>query len=124
MGVRKPEWVLICAVLLSTPMIPGILNGDIGASNALLRFLGALLLCWAAGWVLSVVVDRYAESARRAEILSTLESAIQQRDQASRTDGTTPNQPDGSGVGMPDRVNGGFGSGQTDGAPWRGDRSG
>jgi len=83
MGVRRPEWVLAAAVLVSSPMIPGLLDGGIAVSTVLLRFLGALVLCWVGGWALTLVIERYAESARRAEIVSTIEAAIQQRANAN-----------------------------------------
>jgi len=75
MAVRRPELVLAAAVALCLPMVPGILNGGIGAMTALIRFLIALLACWVAGAVLSKVLTRYNEESRRAEIVRTIEAA-------------------------------------------------
>ncbi len=75
MAVRRPELVLAAAVALCLPMVPGILNGGIGAMTALVRFLIALLACWVAGALLSKVLTRYNEESRRAEIVRTIEAA-------------------------------------------------
>jgi acyl-CoA synthetase (AMP-forming)/AMP-acid ligase II len=77
MRVKRPELVLAAAVALSLPMVPGILDGGIGAMTALTRFLMALLACWAAGAVLSTVLTRYNEDSRRAEIVRAIEAAQQ-----------------------------------------------
>ncbi len=101
MRVRRPELVIVGAILLSTPMIPGILSGDIGSSSILLRFLGALLVCWAAGSLLTMVVDRYAEAARRAEVMAMFESAHAQGEGA-RAPYTERTRPDYQGGGHVD----------------------
>lgn len=75
MGVKRPELVLAGAVLVSLPMVPDILHGDISPAAALVRFIGAILVCWVAGAVLSNVFGRYGEQARRAEIEAMIEEA-------------------------------------------------
>jgi len=75
MRVRRPELVLAGAVMLSLPMVPGILDGAVGATTALVRFLVAVLVCWVAGAVLTSLLDRYSEQSRRAEIVRTIEAA-------------------------------------------------
>lgn len=75
MGVRRPDLVLVGAVVLSIPLIPGIISGAVSPFTALIRFLGAILLCWVATWVVGRVLDRYYETARRAEIIASLQVA-------------------------------------------------
>jgi len=77
MSVRRPGLVVAVAILLSLPMAPGILDGAISGTTALLRFLVALLLCWAGAALVGSVVRRYNEQARRAEVIRMLESARQ-----------------------------------------------
>ncbi|MCL4423528.1 MAG: hypothetical protein M1115_10285 [Actinobacteria bacterium] len=57
--IRRPELVLAAAVAISMPMLPGILSGSISTAAALLRFLIALLGCWAAGAMVVSVLERY-----------------------------------------------------------------
>jgi len=78
------------AVLLSLPMVPGILDGGIASSTALTRFLGALLLCWVGGAVVTGVIDRYADSARRQEIARTLTPGRQGTESTSIVDPIAP----------------------------------
>ncbi len=73
--MKRPELVLAAAVAVCLPMFPGIAHGDIAPSTALVRFLVAVLVCWAAGAVLSAVLARYGEEARRAEIVRLIEQA-------------------------------------------------
>ena len=68
MSVRRPEWVVAGAVLVCSPMLPGVLDGAVGTTTALERFLGALLVCWVAGVLITSVLDRYAESADRRQL--------------------------------------------------------
>ena len=75
MRVRHPELVLAAATALSLPMVPSILDGAISPAAALVRYLAAILLCWAGGAVVAAVVRRYAVASRRTE----LERAIQGR---------------------------------------------
>jgi hypothetical protein len=75
--VRRPELVLAGAVLLCLPMVPGVLNGAVGVTTALVRFLIALLACWAGGAVLTTLLDRYSEQSRRDQIMRAIDSAHQ-----------------------------------------------
>jgi hypothetical protein len=67
-GVRRPEWVVAGAVLVCSPMLPGVLDGAVATTTALERFLGALLVCWIAGALITSVLDRYADSADRRQL--------------------------------------------------------
>jgi hypothetical protein len=67
MGVRRPEWVLAAAVVVCAPMVPDILSGAISTTSALLRLLGAILVCWVLASIVQAVVDRYADAAARRE---------------------------------------------------------
>ena len=67
MGVRRPEWVLAAAVVVCLPMVPDILSGAIGTTAALVRFLGAILVCWVLASIVQAVLDRYADAAARRE---------------------------------------------------------
>jgi hypothetical protein len=88
MKVSRPELVLAAAVAVCLPMVPGILNGAISPMAALIRLLVALLICWAGGAVLTTMLTRYSEQARRAQILRMIERA---REQVS-SDASTPGQ--------------------------------
>jgi hypothetical protein len=78
MKVTRPELVLAGAVLVSLPMVPGILSGGIDPTAALIRFLLALVVCWVAGGVVSSVLSRYSEASRQAEVARLIERAQQQ----------------------------------------------
>ena len=67
MGVRRPEWVLAAAVVVCLPMVPDVLSGGISTTAALVRFLGAILVCWILASVVQAVLDRYADAATRRE---------------------------------------------------------
>ncbi len=68
MRVGRPEIVLAASMLIYAPMVPGILNGSIGATTALERFLLALAICWAGGALLSGIISHYtAGGGRNAE---------------------------------------------------------
>ena len=67
MGVRRPEWVLAAAVVVCLPMVPDILSGGISTTAALVRFLGAILVCWVLASIVQAVLDRYADAATRRE---------------------------------------------------------
>jgi len=73
--VKRPELVLAAAVLISLPMVPNIVHGDISAVSALVRFIAAVLVCWIAGAILTRVLSTYSEQARRAEIEKMIEEA-------------------------------------------------
>lgn len=95
MSVRRPGLVVAVAILMSLPMAPGILDGAISGTTALVRFLVALLLCWAGAALIGSVLRRYNEQARRAELTAMLESARHQAAQANRppADGHPPAPP-------------------------------
>ena len=86
MKVRRPELVLAGAVLLCLPMVPGILDGAVGATTALVRFLIALLACWVGGAVLTSLLDRYSEQSRRDQIVRAVEDAQQAALQRAQAD--------------------------------------
>lgn len=77
MKVEHPGLVLATAILLSLPMAPDILDGAITPTAALVRFLIALLLCWAGGALVGSVLRRYGEESRRAEVARMIEQARQ-----------------------------------------------
>jgi hypothetical protein len=66
-SVRRPELVLAAAVVVSLPMVPGVLNGAIGTTASLVRFLGAIVVCWVLASIVQSVIDRYSDAAARRE---------------------------------------------------------
>ena len=84
--MKRPELVVVGAVGLCLPMVPGILDGAVGTVTALTRFLMALLACWIAGAVLSRVLTRYNEESRRAEIMKAIEAAQRSAGDAAAPD--------------------------------------
>ena len=98
MAVRRPEFVLGGALVVCLPMVPGVLNGSISTTSALVRLLGALLVCWALGSVVQNVIDRYAEAAARREFEVQVARARAQRAEAAqqhadREDAAGPSAP-------------------------------
>jgi len=87
-GVRRPELVLAAAVLICLPMVPGILHGDVSTTTAIIRLIGAILVCWVGGAILSNVLTRYDQQSRRAEISRLIEQA-----QAARAAAEAPDDP-------------------------------
>jgi hypothetical protein len=83
MGVRRPELVLLAALVLSLPMLPSILNGGISLASGFLRFAVAIALCWAAGAVIERVYDTYSRQARQAQIRKAIEQARARFDKAA-----------------------------------------
>jgi len=77
MRVNRPELVLVAAVAVSLPMVPGILSGGIDPTAALVRFLLALVVCWVGGALINSVFTRYTEASQRAEVLRAVEKAQQ-----------------------------------------------
>ncbi|MDA8268393.1 MAG: hypothetical protein M0Z63_10605 [Actinomycetota bacterium] len=75
MKVRHAGPVVAVAILLSLPMAPGILDGAIPPTDALVRFLIALLLCWGGAALVGGVTTRYIEQARRAQVVRMVEQA-------------------------------------------------
>jgi hypothetical protein len=86
MGVRRPEWVLAAAVVVCLPMVPDILSGAIGTTVALVRFLGAILVCWILASIVQAVLDRYADAAARREYEVQMSRARAQNPTAHPTD--------------------------------------
>lgn len=84
MKVERPGLVVAIAILLSLPMAPGILDGAIAPTAALVRFLIALLLCWAGGALVGNVLRRYTEESRRAEVIRMVEEARRQAAEQAR----------------------------------------
>lgn len=75
MHVKHPELVLAGAVLVSLPMAKGLLSGNISPTDAAVRFLVALIVCWILGSVLSWVVSNCNEQSRRKTIIRAIEEA-------------------------------------------------
>lgn len=75
MGVRRPELVLMAALVLSLPMLPSVLDGGISVASACIRFAIAIALCWAAGAVIERVYDTYSRQARQAQVRKAIEEA-------------------------------------------------
>jgi len=75
MAVTRPGLVVAIAIVLSLPMAPGILDGAIAPTTALLRFLVAILLCWGGSALVTGVLRRYVEQSRRAQLTRMLEDA-------------------------------------------------
>jgi len=72
-AVKHPEYVLSGAAAVCLPMVPGLLDGEISAGTAGIRFLIALVVCWFLGSILSWVINTYSEQARRAQLRRLLE---------------------------------------------------
>lgn len=79
MRVRHPELVLAAAVLVSLPMIPGLLDGGISPMTVLVRFLIALIVCWIGGSILSRLLTNYTNQVRRAEIQKQIDEENERR---------------------------------------------
>ncbi len=92
MGVRRPELVLLAAIVLSLPMLPSILNGGISVASGCIRFAIAIALCWAAGAVIERVYDTYSRQARQTQIRRSIEEARARIDQQAR-DAASSNGP-------------------------------
>lgn len=75
MAVTRPELVLAAAVGVSLPMAPGIVDGGVSPDTAAVRFLIALVICWAGASLLSSVTSRYSVESRRAETIRMIEAA-------------------------------------------------
>jgi hypothetical protein len=93
-GVARPGLVFAVAVLLCLPMAPGVLEGAIPVVDALVRFLVALLLVWAAAAGLGGLLRRYEHQAR-------LEAARRRVDEAGRRAGETTMSSPGPNVPAP-----------------------
>lgn len=84
MGVRRPELVLLGAIVLSLPMLPSVLDGGITVASGFLRFGIAIALCWAAGALIERVYDTYSRQARQAQIRKAIEEARARLEQPAR----------------------------------------
>jgi len=79
--------VLAGAVAICLPMVPGVLDGNIGATTAGTRFLMAIVICWFAGSLLTGLIDRYNRESRRRQAVNMLVAA---RRPADRGDAIMP----------------------------------
>lgn len=67
-GVRHTELVILAAIALMVPALPGLFDGALSPTAALVRFAVALVLCWAAGAVLEGLLDTYGRQARQRQL--------------------------------------------------------
>jgi hypothetical protein len=93
MGVRRPEWILAAAVVVCLPMVPDVMSGAIGTTVALVRFLGAILVCWILASIVQAVLDRYADSAARREYEVQMSRARAQNPAVPPTDAESHRGP-------------------------------
>ena len=93
MRLKHFDLVVVAAIVVSSPMAPGIIDGAISAITALTRFLIALIVCAVGGEVLQRVVSGYAEQSRRAQILRQLAEAREQAKQAQTPGATAAGGP-------------------------------
>ncbi len=73
MRVRHPELVLAAAVLICSPMLPGLFSGSLSVTTALIRFLIALIGCWIAGSVITGIFHAYARAQEEESTGSLME---------------------------------------------------
>lgn len=93
MGVRRPELVLLAAIVVSLPMLPSVMNGGISVASGFLRFGVAIALCWAVGAVIERVFDTYSRQARQAQIRKAIEEARTRLEQPGREHGVAGKRP-------------------------------
>ena len=118
MKVRHPGPVVAIAILLSLPMAPGIIDGAIPPTDALLRFLVALLLVWGGAALVGNVMSRYSEQARRTEMVRLVERGQQAaRQQAQAASGPSRVEPGPNGGPAPGPQAGPAGGAPIGGAP-------
>jgi hypothetical protein len=89
-GVRRPELVVLAAIVVSLPSIDLLLNGSLALAAALFRFAIALAFCWGGGAILETLFDTYSRQARQRELehrIRTLRSRNLGQDHEQ--DGTT-----------------------------------
>ncbi|MCK4177604.1 hypothetical protein [Aciditerrimonas ferrireducens] len=100
-GVARPGLVVAVAILLCLPMAPGVLDGAVPATDALVRFLVALLLVWAAAAGVGGLLRRYEHQARQETARRLLEEARRRAAEATLgPGGSSPTNP-GSQPGAP-----------------------
>ena len=75
MGVRRPELVVVAAIVVSLPMLRSFSTGGVDPATALVRFVLALLVCWAGLAVIERMYDKYSSDARKAELHRAVEEA-------------------------------------------------
>jgi predicted naringenin-chalcone synthase len=73
-GVRRPELVVLAAIVVSLPSIDLLLNGSLGLAAALIRFTIAVAFCWAGGAILETLFDTYSRQARQRELEQRIRS--------------------------------------------------
>lgn len=100
MRVRHPELVLAAAVLVSIPMIPGLIDGGISPLTVLIRFLIALVVCWVAGSILSRLLTNYTNQVRRAAIQKQIDEENERRRELIETAQREQAQQNGSARGQ------------------------
>jgi hypothetical protein len=67
-GVRHADRVILLALVLSAPAIVQTFGGALSPAALFIRYVGALLICWAGGAVIERVFDTYSRQARQTEI--------------------------------------------------------
>lgn len=67
-GVRHADRVILLAILCTSPAIRAAFSGALSPAALCIRFVAALLLCWAGGAVVERVFDTYSRQARQTEI--------------------------------------------------------
>lgn len=82
-GVRHVDRVLIGALLLSSPTILQAFQGAQSVASALVRFAGALALCWAGAAIIERLYAQYSRQARRAEVTARLAQFAAAREAAA-----------------------------------------
>ena len=79
-GVRHTELVILAAIALMAPGLPGLFDGALSPTAALVRFAIALVLCWACGAVLEGLLDTYGRQARQRQLEERLRKLRAARD--------------------------------------------
>jgi hypothetical protein len=81
MSIRRPDLVLGASVLVSLPIVPGVLDGAISPTDALVRYLGALVVCWMGGSLIGSILAKYTKISRRKDVIKAIEIARQQQEE-------------------------------------------
>jgi hypothetical protein len=66
MSPQARACVLLLALALSSPFLPGTLDGELSAEQSLVRFGGAFVVAWAGVALVASVVGRYQEQQEQA----------------------------------------------------------
>ena len=94
-GVRHADRVILLAIVLSFPAIRSAFSGALSPAALCIRFVAALLLCWAGGAVIERVFDTYSRQARQTEIarqiarLAALRAGVPLEQPPAKTPGRT-----------------------------------